>query len=157
MYYLCVAMARSSQAERVYRINAAGQLLREEVALAEAVEVLAKRFSVGKRQAYRYLEEACQSSPLSSPEEKAVFTVRLPVGLIEQLRSPSAAPRAIIERLCLPSVDACSRRTKPTTTWQLPLLRNRFRSSLRAGLTGYARTSFPVLIASWFLIRMVYH
>ena len=86
-------MARSSQAERVYRINAAYQLLQEDVAFTEAVEVLTKRFSVGKRQAYRYLEEACQSSsPLSSPEDKAVFTLRLPVSLIKQLRSHPRTP-----------------------------------------------------------------
>jgi hypothetical protein len=81
-------MARSSQSERVHRINAAHQLLQDNVAFAEAAEVLSKRFSVGKRQAYRYLKEACQSSPpLSTPDDKAVLTVRLPVNLIDQLRN----------------------------------------------------------------------
>ena len=86
-------MARSSQVERVHRINAAHQLLQDEMAFAEAAEVLSERFVVGKRQAYRYLQEACQaSSPLDSPESKDVFTVKLPITLIEQLRSHPRPP-----------------------------------------------------------------
>ena len=58
------------------------------MAFAEAAEVLSDRFAVGRRQAYRYLQEAYQaSSPLDTPEPKDVFTVKLPVTLIEQLRS----------------------------------------------------------------------
>jgi predicted DNA-binding transcriptional regulator YafY len=86
-------MARSSQVERVHRINVAHQLLRDEMAFAEVAEVLSERFAVGKRQAYRYLREACQASaPLDSPEPKDVFTVKLPVTLIEQLRSHPRLP-----------------------------------------------------------------
>lgn len=81
-------MARSSQVERVHRVNVAHQLLQDEMAFTEAAEVLSERFAVGKRQAYRYLQEAYQaSSPLASPEPKDVFTVKLPVTLIKQLRS----------------------------------------------------------------------
>ena len=86
-------MARSSQAERVQRINAAYQLLAEEMTFAAAAEVLTERFAVGKRQAYRYLQEACHaSSPLEVPEPKDVFTVKLPVSFIEQLRRHPRAP-----------------------------------------------------------------
>lgn len=97
-----VLMARSSQAERVHRVNAAHQLLQDNVALAEAAEVLAKRFFVGKRQAYRYLKDACQSSsPLSAPDDKTVFTVRLPVTLIDQLRShPRPAGQSLSDFVC---------------------------------------------------------
>jgi hypothetical protein len=95
-------MARSSHTERVHRINAAHQLLQDNVDFTEAVEVLAKRFSVGKRQAYRYLKEACQSSsPLSAPGDKAVFTVRLPIILIEQLRNhPRPTGQSLSDFVC---------------------------------------------------------
>ena len=95
-------MARSSQAERIHRINAAHQLLQDNVAFTEAAEVLAKRFSVGKRQAYRYLKAACQSSsPLSAPDDKAVFTIRLPVNLIEELRNrPRPAGQSLSDFVC---------------------------------------------------------
>ena len=86
-------MARSSQVQRVHRINAAQQLLQDEMTFAEAAKVLSERFAVGKRQAYRYLQEAClASSPLQTPEPKDVFTVKLPVSLIDQLRSHPRAP-----------------------------------------------------------------
>ncbi len=86
-------MARSSQVERVHRINVAHQLLQDDMAFAEAAEVLSDRFAVGKRQAYRYLQKAYQtSSPLDSPEPKDVFTVKLPITLIEQLRSHPRPP-----------------------------------------------------------------
>jgi len=86
-------MARSSQAERVHRINAAHRLIEDELTLAEAAGVLSERFAVGKRQAYRYLRQACQASaPLDAPEPKEVFTVKLPVGLIQQLRSHPRQP-----------------------------------------------------------------
>lgn len=95
-------MARSSQVERVHRVNTAHQLLQDEMAIAEAAEVLSERFSVGKRQAYRYLQEACQaSSPLNPPEPKDVFTVKLPVRLIAQLRSyPRPAEQSLSDFVC---------------------------------------------------------
>ena len=102
MYYIYVIMARSSQPERVHRINAAHQLLQDNVAFAEAAEVLSQRFSVSKRQAYRYLKEAYQcSSPLNTPADKAVFTVRLPISLIEQLRShPRPTGQSLSDFVC---------------------------------------------------------
>lgn len=78
----------------MHRINAAHQLLRDEMTLVEAADVLSARFAVGRRQAFRYLEEACQvSSPLKAPEPKGVFTVKLPVSLIDQLRSYPRRPK----------------------------------------------------------------
>jgi predicted DNA-binding transcriptional regulator YafY len=86
-------MARSSQVQRVHRINAAHRLIEDEMTIAEAAGALAERFAVGKRQAYRYLREACRdSSPLPLPEPKGVFTVKLPVGLIHELRSHPRQP-----------------------------------------------------------------
>lgn len=95
-------MARSTEAERARRINAAHQLLSDEVALAEAAEVLAKRFAVGERQAYRYLQEACVvSSPLEPPEPKGVFTVKLPISLIERLRThPRRSEQSLSDFVC---------------------------------------------------------
>jgi hypothetical protein len=95
-------MARSTEAERVRRVNAAHQLLSDEMTLAEASEVLAERFSVGMRQAYRYLQEACEvSSPLEPPEPKEVFTVKLPISLIERLRThPRRSKQSLSDFVC---------------------------------------------------------
>lgn len=95
-------MTRSSQSERVHRINTAHQLLQDQMALAEAAAVLSERFSVGKRQAYRYLEDACRiSARLDPPETKGVFTVKLPVSLIRELRThPRPSGQSLSDFVC---------------------------------------------------------
>ena len=86
-------MVRSSKVERVERINAARQLIQRDAPFSEAVGTLCRRFGISRRQAYRYIDEALQSTQeLSAPEPKAVFTVKLPVSLIKQLRSFSRPP-----------------------------------------------------------------
>jgi len=55
--------------------------------LAEAVRRLARAQGISARQAYRYVQCAQAAAvPLSIPEEKAVFTVKLPRRLIRQVR-----------------------------------------------------------------------
>jgi predicted DNA-binding transcriptional regulator YafY len=147
-------MARSSQVERVHRINVAHQLLRDEMAFAEVAEVLSERFAVGKRQAYRYLREACQASaPLDSPEPKDVFHRQAPGHFDRAASQSSSSARAITEQLCLPSLRTRTRKTEPAATWPQPLKRS-LRSSLRAIQTGCAETNLHVPIASWFHQRM---
>lgn len=108
-------MARSSQVERVHRVNVAHQLLQDEMAFAEAAEVLSARFAVGKRQAYRYLHEAYQaSSPLESPEAKDVFTVKLPVSLIEQLRSHPRPPGQSLSNFVCQALERALEEQSPT-------------------------------------------
>ena len=86
-------MTRASLSERVERINAALALIGEGVPATRAAEQLAYRFGVSHRQAYRYLEEAeLAREPLRSPEPKVAFTVKLPIRLVEELRSRSRRP-----------------------------------------------------------------
>ena len=61
-----------------------------------------------------------------------------------------AACWSIVERLCLPSLETRSGKTKPTK-WPHQLTITRFhRSSLRVIQTGYARTSLTALTGCWF-------
>jgi len=86
-------MAKTGKREHACRINAAHELVKTKEPLASAASILAKRFRVTSRQAYRYLESALQNSaPLEIPDAKAVLTVRLPVGLITRLRSRPRPP-----------------------------------------------------------------
>lgn len=56
--------------------------------MVQAAEELCSRYRVSHRQAYRYLEEAIGApEPLRSPEPKVAFTVKLPIRLVEELRS----------------------------------------------------------------------
>lgn len=80
-------MIRSADSELTKRINAAVALLRQNSSIAQVASALMQRYGVSRRQAYRYIQQA-QKTPniLPIPEKKAVFTVKLPNGLIYRLR-----------------------------------------------------------------------
>ena len=73
------------------RVNAAADLLDRSVPAAEAARVLAERFGCSARQAHRYLQRAGRSGRMAVPAPVAVFTVRLPVPLIDRVRARAAA------------------------------------------------------------------
>ncbi len=53
----------------------------------EAKQALVKEFRISERQAFRYLKSAGNiSEPLTAPEKKSVFTVKLPISLIQRIR-----------------------------------------------------------------------
>jgi predicted HicB family RNase H-like nuclease len=80
-------VTKSSESEQARRVNAAVRLLREEASPQEALNWLVTHYGISRRQAYRYLLQA-QTLPglLPVPEAKTVFTVKLPVSLIQQVR-----------------------------------------------------------------------
>ena len=68
-------------------MNQALQFLNRPLSPAEVVPRLATRLGVSTRQAARYVQAAQkQSVPLSIPEAKEVFTVKLPKSLIHRVR-----------------------------------------------------------------------
>ena len=74
--------------EQTRRVNAAIELLQNNATSGEVVSSLIARFEVSSRQAHRYLRRAqTAAQPLSAPKSKEVFTVRLPPGLIREVRS----------------------------------------------------------------------
>ncbi len=77
---------RARADERAQRVNAAAQLLDASVEVAEAARQLAGRFAVSERQARRYVEQAREQGRVVVPEPSVVFTVRLPVSLVDRLR-----------------------------------------------------------------------
>lgn len=80
-------MSRSSVAQYSRRVNQAIQLLNREKTWAEVVTRLAAQLGVSPRQAARYVQAAQQqSTPLTVPELKDVFTVKLPKSLIRRVR-----------------------------------------------------------------------
>jgi hypothetical protein len=80
-------MPKSSQIQLAERINLAFDLLGKGSAKEEVVAVLIRRYQVSTRQAHRYIEQAQQTKrKLPIPEQKIVFTVKLPVSLVTRLR-----------------------------------------------------------------------
>jgi len=90
-------VAKSSEAEQARRVNATIQLLEQEASNSGVVAKIVARYGLSRRQAYRYLREAQHaSSPLAIPQEKSVFTVKLPRPLVAQVRRQARQQRASI-------------------------------------------------------------
>ena len=90
-------MAKSSEAEQARRVNATIQLLKHRTSVAQVLAEIVARYGVSPRQAYRYLEQAQQAGcPLVVPQDKSVFTVKLPRALIVQVRRRARQQEASI-------------------------------------------------------------
>ena len=85
-------MSKASASERNKRVNLAISLLRESTSNAQVTSELQRRFGISQRQAYRYVQEAAQADQmLPIPEQKVVFTVKLPISLVKSLRELARA------------------------------------------------------------------
>lgn len=68
-------------------MNQALRFLQQALPPAEAARRLARAHGISPRQAHRYIRFAqANAAPVSIPEEKTVFTVKLPRSLIRRVR-----------------------------------------------------------------------
>lgn len=80
-------MTRSSESEQARRVNATVNLLKQKASPSEVLSWLTAKYGLSRRHAYRYLQQAQNAhGPLTVPEAKRVFTVKLPISLIRQVR-----------------------------------------------------------------------
>ncbi len=106
-------MTRSSNSVRAERINTALEFLRQCETLAEAANALVQACGMSKRQAYRYLHEAqMQGGPVPIPERKVAFTVKLPEGLIHQLRHRAALKEQSLSQLVIQALEVFLRKDR---------------------------------------------
>ena len=84
-------VGRVGGGEYAARVNAASDLAEAGVPVPQAIRVLVERFDCSPRQARRYVERAARSVRLAAPAATAVFTVKLPVGLVRRVRAHAAA------------------------------------------------------------------
>ena len=97
---------RATKPELAKRINAAYSLLKKNVSKEKILSVLTQQFGVSRKQAYRYLEHAQkQSNLLPIPEQKVVFTVKLPVSVVLQLKKSSEATGKSLSDLVAQSLE----------------------------------------------------
>ena len=90
-------MPKSSEAEQAQRVNATIRLIEKKGSGSEVLREIVSRFGLSRRQAYRYLQLAQQASaPLAIPDEKSVFTVKLPRPLMVQVRRQARQERTSI-------------------------------------------------------------
>jgi predicted DNA-binding transcriptional regulator YafY len=93
-------MARISDARKAARLNQAWRLLQHGSELSVAAEWMAREYAISARQAYRYLEQARSlKAPVVVGEEKVAFTVKLPRGLVREVRNYARARRLSLSEL----------------------------------------------------------
>lgn len=92
-------MTKSSDSEQARRVNAALRLLNQKVPAPEIVSWLIDHYGISRRQAYRYCRQAQSTrTPLVIPETKGVFTVKLSVSLIREVRRQARRQGATISQ-----------------------------------------------------------
>ena len=91
------SVPKSSAAGQAKRVNATIQLIETKGSGSEVLREIVNRFGLSRRQAYRYLRLAQQANaPLAIPDEKSVFTIKLPRPLIAQVRRQARQERTSI-------------------------------------------------------------
>jgi hypothetical protein len=92
-------MERSQNQELARRINHAFMLLKKGMPHAQITEKLSQKFATSKVQAYRYLQQAKEiETRVPIPESSVVFTVKLPPGLISQIKKYASAREMSISK-----------------------------------------------------------
>ena len=85
-------MARSTDAQKAERLNAAHRLLARGQSLGEVALSMSRQFAMSRRQAYRYIEEAqLIGRPVPVAEAATAVTFKLPPSLVDAVRARAAA------------------------------------------------------------------
>lgn len=106
-------MVKTPNAEVVQRINAAWAHLKKDTPLPEVVKLLVQRYRISGRQAYRYIVQAQKSrEPLPIPEQKVVFTVKLPLSLVQRLRRLARPRKESLSAMVTYALDLFLKRVK---------------------------------------------
>ena len=100
-------MARSTQAQKAKRLNAAYRLLARQRDLAEAAASLAHEEGISLRHAYRYLGEAAQlKQPLEITRPAQPITFKIPGGVIGALRAYASANELTLSEVVTRAIEA---------------------------------------------------
>ena len=95
-----MAGARRARADQyAQRVNPASKLLAADTDSAEVVRLLARRYHLSERQAWRYVEQARDQGTVEVPRPKVVFTVKLPTDLVRHVRRQAKRSEQTISAL----------------------------------------------------------
>jgi predicted DNA-binding transcriptional regulator YafY len=100
-------MARSTDAQRAERLNAAHSLLVRGTGMADAVVSLSRQFGLSRRQAYRYLQEAQaigHAVPLVAPS--VPITLKMPANVVRDVRAYSVISGLTISEIVTRAIMA---------------------------------------------------
>lgn len=104
---------RAAAHEYALRVNRALELLEQSISSADAARQLAARYGVSVRQGWRYVRQAAErSEPLEVPEQKVVFTVKLPESLAERVRAVATSRGNTLSGLVSEALEQMLRRLR---------------------------------------------
>jgi hypothetical protein len=103
---------RGTTAQHAKRVNVAVRLLASGLSVADVARQLARRLAVSERQARRYAEEARDSGSREVPQCKVVFTVKLPAGLVKDLRRMNQASRRTLSSIVSQAIEEFMKRMR---------------------------------------------
>jgi hypothetical protein len=89
-------------------------LLKKNNSPKEVVSSLVAEFDLSTRQAYRYLQQAHKTrKPLALPEPKMVFTVKLPLDVVQRVRQIARGRRQSISDLVTEALEDFLTKRRP--------------------------------------------
>jgi Ribbon-helix-helix protein, copG family len=89
-------------------------LLKKNNSPKEVVSSLVAEFDLSTRQAYRYLQQAHKTGkPLALPESKTVFTVKLPLDVVQRVRQIARGRRQSISDLVTEALEDFLTKRRP--------------------------------------------
>jgi hypothetical protein len=86
---------RAKDPQYAQRVNTAARLLATGMPPSEVAHTVAQQFSVSDRQGSRYVA-AAGAGPVAVPQERVVFTVKLPGSLVGRVRAHTRASGSTI-------------------------------------------------------------
>ena len=100
-------MARSTDAQKAERLNAAHGLLVRGISMADAAVSLSRQFGLSRRQAYRYLQEAQaigHAVPLVAPS--VPITLKMPANVVRDVRAYAVLSGLTISEIVTRAITA---------------------------------------------------
>jgi predicted DNA-binding transcriptional regulator YafY len=100
-------MARSTDAQKSERLNAAHSLLVRGIGMAEAVVSLSRQFGLSRRQAYRYLQEAQTiGHPVPVVAPSVPITLKMPANVVRDVRAYSVISGLTLSEIVTRAITA---------------------------------------------------
>ena len=100
-------MARSTDAQKSERLNAAHSLLARGLGLRGAVTSLSRQFGISQRQAYRYLQEAeTIGHPVPVVAPSVPITLKIPGNIVGEVRAYSVISGLTLSEIVTRAITA---------------------------------------------------
>ena len=100
-------MARSTDAQKSERLNAAHSLLARGIGMTDGVVALSRQFGISRRQAYRYLQEAeTIGHPVPVVAPSVPITLKIPGNIVGEVRAYSVISGLTLSEIVTRAITA---------------------------------------------------